>query len=116
LIKLVLGAAEENNTFNEMEESVLKELGNIMTGTYTTALSNFLGIRLGLSPPSQIYDMADAIINQIVCVMSQDIDEVLFLKTEFTVNMEKIDGKILVFTDSLSLSRILDAINRIAGQ
>lgn len=116
LIKLVLGAAEENNTFNEMEGSVLKELGNIMTGTYTTALSNFLGIRLWLSPPSQIYDMADAIINQIVCVMSQDVDEVLFLKTEFTVNMEKIDGNILVFTDSLSLSRILDAINRIAGQ
>jgi chemotaxis protein CheC len=115
LAKLVLGTLNEAETFDEMEQSVLKELGNIMSGTYTTALSNFLGIAIGLSPPSHIYDMADAIINQIVCMMSRDVEDVLFINTEFTINTEKIEGKILIFTDSASLSKILDAINRISG-
>lgn len=116
LIKLVLGQAEDNATFNEMEQSVLVELGNIMNGTYITSLSNFLGIDLGLSPPNQVYDMSDAIINQIVGMMSLDVEDVLFLRTEFTVNSEKIEGKILIFTDSISLTRILGAINKLLGK
>lgn len=115
LIKLIAGITEETDTFGEMEESVLKELGNIMSGTYITALSNFLGLSLGLSPPFHVYDMSDAIINQIVCLMSNDTDNVLFLNTEFAVNSEKLGGKVLIFTDSMSLSKLLSAINRIAG-
>jgi chemotaxis protein CheC len=115
LINLVLGTVNETETFDEMEQSVLKELGNIMSGTYITSLSNFLGISIGLSPPLNIYDMADAIINQIVCMMSRDVEDVLFINTEFTINTEKIEGKILIFTDSASLSKILDSINRISG-
>ncbi|MGB8217666.1 MAG: chemotaxis protein CheC [Candidatus Methanoperedens sp.] len=115
LINLVLGMANETETFDEMEQSVLKEVGNIMSGTYITALSNFLKISIGLSPPLNIYDMADAIINQIVCMMSRDVEDVLFINTEFMINAEKIDGKILIFTDSASLSKMLDSINRISG-
>ncbi|SNQ58878.1 chemotaxis protein CheC [Candidatus Methanoperedens nitratireducens] len=116
LIKLVLGQTENNTTFNEMEQSVLKELGNIMNGTYISSLSNFLGIALGLLPPNQVYDMSDAIINQIVGMMSMDVEDVLFMRTEFTVNSEKIDGRILIFTDSDSLTRILGAINKLLGK
>ncbi|MCX9012131.1 MAG: chemotaxis protein CheC [Candidatus Methanoperedens sp.] len=116
LVKLVLGQAEETATFNEMEQSVLKELGNIMSGTYITALSNFLGIAIGLSPPNQVYDMSDAIINQLVGMMSLDVDDVLFLRTEFTVGSEKIDGRMIIFTDSVSLSKILTAVNRLIGK
>jgi chemotaxis protein CheC len=116
LIKFVLGASDESKEFDEMEISVLKELGNIMGGTYITALSNFLSISIGLSTPLDIYDMSDAIINQVVCLMARDVNDVLFLKTEFTINSERVDGKILIFTDSSSLTKMLDAINKLAGQ
>jgi len=59
--------------------------------------------------------MSDAIINQVVCLMARDVNDVLFLKTEFTINSEKVDGKILIFTDSASLTKMLDAINKLAG-
>ena len=116
LIKLVIGSADDKKEFDDMEKSVLMELGNIMGGTYITSLSNFLSISIGLSTPSQVYDMSDAIINQIVCLMSPDVEDVLFLKTEFDINSEKIDGKILVFTDSASLTKILEAINKLLGK
>ncbi|MCX9082440.1 MAG: chemotaxis protein CheC [Candidatus Methanoperedens sp.] len=116
LIKLVIGESDVTKGFDEMETSVLKELGNIMGGTYISSLSNFLSISIGLSTPSDIYDMSDAIINQVVCLMGPDVEDVLFLKTEFDINSEKIDGKILIFTDSSSLAKMLDAINKLVGK
>jgi len=113
LIRLVLGEADETKGFDEMEVSVLKELANIMGGTYISSLSNFLSISIGISTPSQAYDMSDAIINQVLCLMSPDVNDILYLKTEFTINEEKIDGKILVFTDAESLKNMLDAINKL---
>ncbi|VVB89819.1 CheC-like family protein [uncultured archaeon] len=114
LTNLVLGASESQDTFSEMEQSVLNELGNIMGGAYITALSNFLGISISLSCPFQLYDMAEAIINQVIGIMSLDVDNVLFLETEFDIKNEKLAGKMFIFTDAQSLSGLLDAINRIA--
>jgi chemotaxis protein CheC len=113
LIKLIVGESDEMKGFDEMEVSVLMELANIMAGTYISSLSNFLSISIGLSVPSQAYDMSDAIIDQVLGLMSPDVNDVLFLKTEFTINEEKIDGKILIFTDADSLKNMLDAINKL---
>lgn len=116
LTKMMLDEPVDKDTFNEMEQSLLKELCNIMSGTYISAISNFLGIGIMLSPPSQVYDMAEAIINQLVGMMITDAENVLFLRTEFNVHTEKLYGKILIFTDTASLTKILNAINRIAAQ
>ncbi len=116
LTKIMLDEPVDKDTFSEMEQSLLKELCNIMSGTYISAISNFLGISIMLSPPSQVYDMAEAIINQLVGMMISDAENVLFLRTEFNVHTEKLYGKILIFTDTASLSKILEAINRIAAQ
>jgi len=113
LIKLIIGESDETKGFDEMEVSVLKEVANIMGGTYISALSNFLSISIGISTPSHAYDMSDAIIDQVLGLMSLDVNDVLFLKTEFTINEEKIDGKILIFTDADSLKNMLDAINKL---
>jgi chemotaxis protein CheC len=116
MIKLVLGEVDETKGFDDMEVSVLKELTNIMGGTYISSLSNFLSISIGISPPSHAYDISDAIINQVLCLMSPDVNDVLYLKTEFTINEETIDGKILIFTDAFSLENMLIAINKLLGQ
>ena len=116
LTKMMLDEELDPETFSEMEQSVLKELCNIMSGTYISAVSNFLGISIWLSPPSQVYDMAEAIVNQLVGMMSQDAENVLFLRTEFNVHSEKLFGKMLIFTDAVSLSKILDTINRMMAE
>jgi chemotaxis protein CheC len=109
----MIGESDETKGFDEMEVSVLMELANIMGGTYISALSNFLSIKIGLSTPSQAYDMSDAIIDQVLGLMAADVNDVLYLKTEFTINEEKIDGKILIFTDADSLTNMLDAVNKL---
>ncbi len=116
LIKSMLGEASGSEKFNEMEESVLKELCNIMSGKYVTAISDFLGFTIWITPPSQVYDMADAIINQVVGLMSAETEDVLFIRTEFNIESEKMFGKMLIFTDPASLTKILDAINRLMAE
>lgn len=116
LVKSMLGEVSVGKTYNEMEESVLKELGNIMSGKYVTAISDFLGMSIMTTPPSQVYDMADSIINQVVGLMSAETEDVLFLRTEFNIETEKMFGKMLIFTDPASLSKILDAVNRLVAE
>lgn len=115
LIKMIVGAASEDDVFDEMEKSVLKELGNIMAGTYITALSNFLGLSLGLSTPSQVYAMAEVIVNEAIGSMKSDATEILYMNTEFMVESDKVDGKLLIFTDSSSITKLLDSINKMLG-
>lgn len=116
LVKSMLGEVSVGKTYNEMEESVLKELGNIMSGKYVTAISDFLGMSIMTTPPSQVYDMADSIINQVVGLMSAETEDVLFLRTEFNIETEKMFGKMLIFTDPASLSKILEAVNRLVAE
>ena len=114
LIKLVTGETDETKGFDEMEVSVLNELSNIMGGNYISSLSNFLSLSIRISPPSQAYDMSDAIINQVLGLMNPDVNDVLFLKTEFTINEEKRSmANYLIFTDADSLKNMLDAINKL---
>lgn len=61
LVRHMTGATEEDG-FSEMGLSVVHEVGNIMIGSYITALSDFLGFELNPTVPSLAMDMAGAIL------------------------------------------------------
>jgi chemotaxis protein CheC len=46
----------------ELEQSAIKEAGNILSGAYMNALSEFLGLMLLPSPPSLAVDMSAAVL------------------------------------------------------
>ena len=46
--------------FGELEQSVLKEVANILVGAYLSALSEFLGMVLIMSVPALAIDQAGA--------------------------------------------------------
>jgi len=61
LIRHMTGASGGEG-FTDMGFSVIHEVGNIMIGSYITALSDFLGFELAPSVPSLAMDMAGAIL------------------------------------------------------
>ena len=61
LIRHMTGASGGEG-FTDMGLSVIHEVGNIMIGSYITALSDFLGFELTPSVPSLAMDMAGAIL------------------------------------------------------
>src|SRR5690606_30020176 len=48
--------------FGPLEQSAMKEAGNILAGAYMNALSEFMGLMLLPSPPSLVVDMSAAIL------------------------------------------------------
>lgn len=96
----------------EMDESALKEIGNILAGSYLNALAHFTQITLLPSIPALAIDMAGAILSIILAQLGQVGDYALVIETEFSADTENDDvrGHFFLIPDPGSLSIILDAI------
>lgn len=95
-----------------LEESALKEAGNIISGAYMNALSDFMGLMLLPSPPSLAIDMARAVLTTAYLQFGADRDLVFCVETEFTMTdaREVLRGVFLLLPDLPSLRAILRAV------
>lgn len=95
-----------------MEQSAIKEAGNILSAAYLNALSEFLGMILLPSPPSLAVDMSDAVLNTSFVEVASDHDAVFCVESEFQLadNGERLRGFFLLMPDVPSLNAILRAI------
>lgn len=111
LINQMLGGygdpdAEE---FGEMEISVLKEMGNIMTGAYLNSLSDLTGLKIYPTAPDLTVDMAGAILSVPATEFGVLGDRILMIQTRFTDDVE-IDGFFILVPDLDSYKRIMESI------
>ena len=91
------------NLLGELEVSALKEIGNILTGAYVYAFSNFTGIDMLSSVPALAFDMVGAIMNTILADLGEMGDYALIIETQLTACDESVDGHFfLVRIDSLA--------------
>ena len=99
--------------FGELEQSALKETGNILSGAYMNALSDFTGLMLIPSPPTLAVDMAAAVLTSACLQFGTQRDYVLALETQFSLEDigERLRGFFLLLPDPASLKAILRAIH-----
>jgi len=102
----------ETSAFSELEESSLKEAGNILGGAYMNALSDFMGMMLLPSVPSLAIDTAAAVLSTAYLSFGRDRDLVFCVETDFRFESIDLDlhGHFLLLPDVASLETILDAI------
>ncbi len=95
-----------------LEESALKEAGNILSGAYLNALSEFMGLMLIPSPPSLAVDMSSAVLTTAYLQFGTDRDYVFCVETEFFMQElgEQLRGFFLLLPDVASLHAILRAV------
>jgi chemotaxis protein CheC len=98
--------------FGPMEQSGLKEVGNILVSAYMTALSDFMGMMLVPSVPSLVVDLSGAILTTTYLNFGHDRDYVFCVETSFNVSGsdEQLVGHFLLMPDLPSLRAIFDAI------
>ena len=109
LMRRAPGTTQE---FGPMEQSGLKEVGNILVSAYLTALSDFMGMMLVPSVPSLVIDQAGAILTTTYLNFGHDRDYVFCVETAFQVAgaSEQLHGHFLLLPDLPSLRAIFDAI------
>ncbi|EOT26017.1 hypothetical protein C805_01989 [Eubacterium sp. 14-2] len=95
--------------FNEMDLSAIKEIGNIISGSYLSALSTMTNMVITSSVPYLAIDMAAAILSVPAIQFGQYGDNALLIQTEFGDDV-KIQGFFILMPDVDSYDKILSSL------
>lgn len=110
LVNIIMGRdLEYNEPFDEMDLSAMKEIGNIIAGSYLSALSNMTNLKILPSVPYLSVDMAASILSVPAIQFGQYGDNALFVETEFGDDV-MIGGYFILMPDPDSYTSILTAL------
>lgn len=94
----------------ELENSVLKEVGNIIAGAYLTALSTLLGITIEQSIPYLSIDMAGAILSVPAIEFGKIGDKALIIETRIWHEQMDINGYFILIPTVESYDIIMSSL------
>lgn len=110
LVHKLMGTAEAGQgSFDEIELSALKEIGNIITGAYLNSLSTLTNMKIYPSVPDLSIDMAGAILSVPAIEFGAIGDHILLIQSQFTDDRE-LDGYFILVPDVESYDKILNAL------
>ncbi|MDM8533098.1 chemotaxis protein CheC [Clostridiaceae bacterium HSG29] len=102
----------EFTEFDEMCNSALKEIGNILSGAYISSLATLTKLQISISVPSISYDMAGAILSVPAIQFGMVSDNVLIVENEFFEDdkFDLIKGYFLLVPDLDSYDTLLKSL------
>ncbi|GAE91603.1 chemotaxis protein CheC - inhibitor of MCP methylation [Gracilibacillus boraciitolerans JCM 21714] len=113
LVEQLIGTSAENLEDNELAISAISEIGNILSGSYLSALSDFTSINLQPTVPNLTIDMAAAILMQGLVEISQESDYAIIIDTMIEENdqtKETVKGHFFLLPDPNSFDKIFRAL------
>lgn len=112
LVNILMGNTnhEDNCQFDEIEMSALKELGNILAGSYISSLSALTGLNIMPTVPDIAIDMAGAIISVPAIEFGKMGDSVLYIETAFIQGDTRALGDFFLVPDIDSYEVLLKAL------
>ena len=112
LCELLLRKPSSGSVFDVMQQSTIKETGNILCSAYMNALSDFLGMMLVPSVPALVVDLAGAVLTTAYLNFGHDRDAVFCVETTFRIegSQQALTGQFLLMPDPPSLKVIFDSI------
>ncbi|MCH5332332.1 MAG: chemotaxis protein CheC [Agathobacter sp.] len=110
LVNKLMGRDPEcRDDFTEMDMSAIKEIGNIITASYLTALSGMTNLKIAPSIPHVAIDMAGAILSVPAIQFGQFGNNALMIQTEFGDDVS-IDGYFILMPEEDSYEIILSSL------
>lgn len=95
---------------DEMSTSALQEIGNILAGSYLSALSALTSLNIMPDVPSLAIDMAGAILAVPAIELSQASDTVIYIENEFKDGEDSVIGDLFLIPDESSYGKLLKAL------
>lgn len=92
---------------DENDFSAIKEMGNIMAGSYLGAVSTLTGLTIDMSVPSMTVDMMGAIMNAPMIEFSEVGEKVLFINDGFVIDRVDINSHIILIPTVESLEILM---------
>lgn len=92
-----------NIELDDMDESTLKEIGNIMASSYVNAIGSMTDLFIDISVPSICVDMAGAILSVPAIEFAKLGNKVLFVDDSFSIGEDIIKSKMILVPEMDSL-------------
>jgi len=112
LVNMLMGRdpGQEQQEFSELEISALKEIGNILAGSYLSSLSALTNLKIVPSVPDLAIDMAGAILSVPAIEFGKVGDTVLYIETEFSDGDDRVVGDFFLVPDYDTYDVLLKAL------
>ncbi|WP_129596977.1 chemotaxis protein CheC [Anaerophilus nitritogenes] len=110
LANMLLYKEDNSEILDEIDQSALQEIGNILSGAYISSLTALTGLNLKISIPSLSLDMAGAILSVPIIQYGQVGDKVLLIETEFNEGDDNIKGYFFLVPDVDSFEILLKSL------
>jgi chemotaxis protein CheC len=118
LSKRKLGATAQ---LSELDKSALKESGNIIAGSFLSAISNYLSINMVETIPDIASDMLKATVDFVLARFAkQEASEAVAFEIDFEMGTaaaaaEKIKAYFVLLLDAESATKVLESLKDISG-
>ena len=103
----MLGKTTALLELDEIESSVLTEIGNIVISSYVTALSSLAGVEVELSVPQLAVNMLGGIMSLPMAMMGQQSDRIMMVTGEFNIDDKALNSGMLLLPDVESLNILM---------
>jgi len=120
LSKRTLGTTTQ---LDELDKSALKESGNIISGSFLSAISNYLNINMVESIPDMATDMLKATMDfALVKFAKREVGQAVAFEIDFEMgtaeaaaDSEKISAYFVLLLDMESANAVLESLKKISG-
>jgi chemotaxis protein CheC len=102
-----LGTTKE---LDEMSQSAIMEVGNVVVSAYTNALGKFLNTTIMLSPPSFACDVPDEILDRVLKNLGNDTTHALVFYTRFNEESNLFKSFFILLPSPKSLDILLQKL------
>lgn len=119
-VNLVLGSimsrqVERYEDLEEMDYSMLMEVGNIMISTFINALSTLAGVTISLTVPAFTVDMQGAILAVPMAAYGGQSDYIMTIGGNFICDGQQVPCRLLLSPDIRSLNFLLRKLGVLDG-
>ncbi len=102
---------DENMEIDEMSESAIREVGNIMASSYANAMSSLTGLTINISVPSLSIDMVGSVLSVPAIYYAHISDKIIFIENELGKGADSEPGShILMIPEVDALNKIMDSL------
>ena len=95
---------------NEMSQSAITEVGNVVVSAYTNALSSFLDTSIMLSPPHYSEEIPDVFLDEITKAIGKDTSHALIFDTQFRGKNNQFTSYFILLPSPQSLDILYDRL------
>jgi len=109
LVEILLGDSSDE----EMMESTLMEIGNILSSAFCDAIAEMLGITLIPTPPAFGRDFAIAVIDAIVSQLAEKSDYMVVFETKLEVSEEELEILVMLIPNEMFVNYIFQMLGMV---